>query len=86
MINKFKRFIDDKIYNQLCYYKTSSFKYDSYAGVRFYLTSYAEDYEYVKRQICHFISSWDAGIYVKMDPDRQDFVIEIREAKNAHKK
>ena len=79
MIEKFKQFINDKIYNQLCYYKTSNFKAHGYKGMRFYLTAYAEDYEYCKRQICHFIASWDAYIYVNMDPDRQDFVVEIRE-------
>ena len=78
MIEKFKKFISDKIYNQLCYYKTIEFK--SY-GMKFFLTAYEDDFEYVKRQICHFIASWDAAIYIiEMDPDDHDFVIEIREA------
>jgi len=80
MIEKFKKFIDEKIYNQLCYYKTSNYKDHGYKGVRFYLTAYAEDYEYCKHQICHFISSWDACIYVNMNPDEHDFVVEIRDA------
>lgn len=77
MIEKFKQFIDEKIYNQLCYYKTVAFK--PYV-MKFFLTAYEDDFEYVKRQICHFIASWDAEIYIiKMDPDQHDFVVEVWE-------
>lgn len=76
MIDKFKHFVDEKIYNQLCYYTSNPI---SVNGMRFFLTTYDEDYEYVKRQICHFIASWDAPIYVDMNPEDNDFVIEIWE-------
>lgn len=80
MIDKFKKFIDDKIYNQLIIYTTASFNINGVCcGLRFFLTTYDEDYEYVKRQICHFIASWDAPIYVSMNPDRNDIVVEIWE-------
>lgn len=76
MIEKFKKFVDDKIYNQLCYYKSNPIAVN---GKRFFLTTYEDDFEYVKRQICYFISSWDAPIYVSMFPDRYDIVVEIWE-------
>lgn len=79
MIDKFKKFISEEIYNQLCYYKTANFNAPGYKGMRFHLTAYCEDYEWVKRQICYFISSWNGYIYVNMNPDRDSFVVEIRE-------
>ena len=80
MIEKFKKFISEKIYNQLCYYKTSNFKCPGYKGVRFFLTTYCEDYEWVKRQICYFMISCNGYIYVNMNPDSHNFVVDIREA------
>ena len=76
MIEKFKQFVEDKIYNQLNYYNTEDFNTQFKGpGVSFLLKPYAEDYEYVKRQVCHFISSWDAPIYVSMYPDSGRIIV-----------
>lgn len=80
MIEKFKKFVKEEIYNQLMYYDTSSFDWNNkHSGERFYLTAYEDDFEYVKRRVCNFIASWNAEIYVNMFPDRQYIVVEIWE-------
>lgn len=76
MKDKFKKFVEEEIYNQLCYYKTDTIRV---TATRFFLTAYEDDYEYVKRQICYFISSWEGPIYLNMLPDRHEFVVTVWE-------
>lgn len=76
MIEKFKQFVEDEIYNQLQYYNTEKFNtMFKGPGVSFLLRPYAEDYEYVKRQTCYFIALWDAPIYVSMYPDTNRIIV-----------
>ena len=79
MIDKFKKFVEAQIYNQLCYYNITHIEG---TGVRFFLTAYEDDYEYVKRQVCHFIASWDAPIYVSMSPKAQRIIVDIWEERS----
>ena len=77
MIEKFKKFVSDEIYNQLCYYQTTHIVNPT--GMRFFLTPYEDYYEHVKRQVCYFVALWDAPIYIiHMNPNG-DIVVEIRE-------
>lgn len=76
MIDKFKQFVESDIYNQLQYYKTACIHLQCKGpGLSFLLKPYWDDYEYVKRQICHFIASWDAPIYVSMYPDTDRIIV-----------
>ena len=80
MIDMFKKFVSEEIFNQLCYYDTEKFDLnDKPAGIRFFLTPYADDFEYVKRRVCYFISTWNGSIYVNMNPRTHVIVVEIWE-------
>lgn len=85
MIEKFKKFVKDKIYNQLEFYDNISLinKNGKFIGKRFFLTPYDEDYDYVKRQLCYFISSWDYPIYIRTDSNSRAILIDILKEKKS---